>query len=139
LALVFFDTGAWVALADPHDQFRSVARSYFQSIGRDTQLITSNYVIQEAVTYLVYHGSRRHVRPMREMLGASESLGWLSTVWVSSEIHDAAWRVFDQFGDQELSFVDCSSIAICRLLNIDTAFGFDRHFPIAGINRVPIF
>jgi predicted nucleic acid-binding protein len=74
---------------------------------------------------------------MRETIEASEALGWLEIVWVTSEIHEASWQVFDRFSDQALSFVDCSSIAICRAQGIDTAFSFDRHFPIAGIVKAP--
>jgi predicted nucleic acid-binding protein len=137
LAGVFVDSGAWIALSNPQDQFRSTARSYFQSIGKETKLVTSNYVIQEAVTNLVYSGLRRYVPAFREMLAESEKLRWLDIVWVTPELHEDCWGVLERFADQSLSFTDCSSIAICRTEGIDTAFSFDRHFAVAGLITVP--
>jgi predicted nucleic acid-binding protein len=52
-------------------------------------------------------------------------------------LDDAAWRIFEQFDDQAFSFTDCSSIAICRALHIDTVFGFDRRFTITGLTLEP--
>src|SRR3954470_7018924 len=109
------------------DEHNRAATSYFRSIGR-TGLATSNYVLQETVTWLVYHSYRRHVAGFRERIEAAESIGLLNVTWVTRHLDDLAWRVYEQFSDQRFSFTDCSSIAICREEGIDTAFSFDRHF-----------
>jgi len=123
---------------DPTDHYHRAARAYYPSIGRSTRLTTSNYVFQEAVTWLVYHARRRYVQPLRDLIDATAAIGWLNQIWVTPDIHDAAWRVYEQFADQTFSFTDCSSIAICRDGSIDTAFSFDRHFTIAGLTTVPV-
>jgi len=137
LAGIFLDTGAWIGLTDPTDRRSEVARDYFRRIGRHMQLVTSNYVLQEAVTWLVYHNRRRSVPALRGMVRAAESTGWLGVIWVTPALDELAWHVFDQFDDQDFSFADCSSIAICRDEGIDRAFSFDRHFTIAGLATEP--
>jgi predicted nucleic acid-binding protein len=77
------------------------------------------------------------VQPFRQRLEAAQLTGLLKLIWVTRETDARAWDVFEQFSDQVLSFADCSSIAICRAEGIDMAFSFDRHFPIAGITKVP--
>lgn len=114
-----------------------MAREYFRQIARSTLLLTSNYVLQESVTWLVYHDRRRSVPELRGMVNAALSTDWLRIFWITPQVDELAWTVFDQFDDQRLSFTDCSSIAICRAEGIDTAFSFDRHFTIAGLTTVP--
>jgi predicted nucleic acid-binding protein len=113
------------------------ALTYFRDSARTDQFVTSNYVLAESVTWLAYHGYRNHAAPFRQRIAANEALSRLEVIWVDRAIEAEAWTVFEQFDDQRLSFVDCSSIAICRARGIDRAFSFDRHFTIAGIPRVP--
>ena len=119
------------------DHHNPAATEYFRNIGRGTRLVTSNYVLQETVTWLVYHNYRRHVLPFRQRILAAETTRLLDVTWATKESDEAAWHIYEQFDDQRFSFTDCSSIAVCRAQGIDTAFSFDRHFPIAGIRRVP--
>jgi len=118
------------------DEHHPSATRYFRSLGR-TALATSNYVLQETVTWLVYHNHRRYVLPFRQRIEAAESVGMLIVTWITRELDEAAWQIYEQFRDQRFSFTDCSSIAICRESSIDTAFSFDRHFAIAGLTTVP--
>jgi predicted nucleic acid-binding protein len=71
------------------------------------------------------------------MVDASERLGRTAVVWIDRKLEDDGWRVFLQFDDQNFSFCDCTSIAICRNLGIDTVFGFDADFAIAGLELRP--
>jgi uncharacterized protein len=41
---------------------------------------------------------------------------------------EAAWRIAQRYGDQDLSLADCVSLALMERLGIDTAFVFDHHF-----------
>jgi hypothetical protein len=50
----------------------------------------------------------------------------------------AARKAFEQFGDKEWSFTDCTSKVIMERLGITHAFAFDRHFEEFGtVIRVP--
>jgi predicted nucleic acid-binding protein len=48
-----------------------------------------------------------------------------------------AWDIFDNFQDKNFSFIDCSSFAVMKELNIQKAFAFDRHFEQFGFEIIP--
>ena len=137
MARIFVDSGAWIALIDPSDRLHSAARPYFRDLTGADKLVTSNYVVQEVVTWFVYHRRHRYVLPFRQLIEASELTHLLERVWTTRELDEAAWEIYEQFADQRFSFADCNSIALCREEDINTAFSFDRHFTIAGLTRVP--
>jgi predicted nucleic acid-binding protein len=134
---VFVDTGAWIALLDPRDEFHSQARRYFQAIAVRERLITTNYVIQETVTRFVYDDRRAAAYQLRDMVAAGAALGRVSLVWITPELDSAAWEVFHQYDDQSFSFVDCSSIVVSRNTRVDSVFSFDNDFRIAGFDTQP--
>lgn len=134
---VFVDSGGWVSVLNPRDGLHAIATSYYRDAVARDELITSNYVIQETVTFLTYRNLRHHVRRFQDMTLAAEQRGILSVLWVDRPTHEAAWSVYHQYGDQALSFTDCSSIALCRAEHIGVVFGFDGHFRVAGLDLRP--
>lgn len=137
MTLAFVDTGAWIALTVPRDTHHRRARDFFREIAPRTGLVTSNYVVAETVTWLAYHAMRRSSLELRRMLEAAESEGFLELVHATPEIDDLAWSYFERFDDQDLSFCDCASFAICALRSVDFVFGFDRQFRSAGFDLRP--
>jgi predicted nucleic acid-binding protein len=133
----FVDTGAWIALLVPQDVHHARARGFFQSIAPSTQLITSNYVLAETVTWLSYHRLRRTAFTLRDMVEAAESTNLLTTTWITQQFHSEAWEFFQRFDDHEISFCDCTSFAVCRSKVVDFVFGFDRDFLLAGFDLRP--
>jgi predicted nucleic acid-binding protein len=55
--MIFVDSGAWIALLDQRDQFheRSVRFQKELRQGAHGRLVTTDYVLDEAVTYLRFH------------------------------------------------------------------------------------
>ena len=56
---VYVDTGAWVAYFDQSDRFHPLVTSYVQAtlLQAVDRLVTSDYVLDETVSYLRYHVS----------------------------------------------------------------------------------
>ncbi len=55
---LFVDTSAWIALLVPRDRHHSKAQRVFQNVlKQNTLVVTSNYIIDETVTWLRYHDS----------------------------------------------------------------------------------
>ncbi len=100
-------------------------------------MLTSNYVLAETVTWLKYHGELNGALHLRQMVEAAESTKLLSVAWVTPQIHEAAWDLFEQFGDQSYSFCDCSSFILGREHNVNFVFGFDAHFRTQGFDLQP--
>jgi predicted nucleic acid-binding protein len=135
--IAFVDTGAWIAAQVQHDPHHQHATAYFRDPPGRTRLVTSNAVIGEVATWLVYHGYRAQALLFRDRISGAERAGLVRISWVTREIHTRAWDILERFDDQTFSFLDCTSIAIARDIGADYVVGFDTDFVIAGFELRP--
>jgi uncharacterized protein len=133
--VLFVDTGALVARVLPRDQHHRASRRGWDALQDvEVRLFSSEHVLDEAVSLLVRQaGATYAARWARDHL-ASEEIAWLNTC--RDDWHEAL-RWLEKFSDQRLSFTDCLSFALMHREGIPTAFGFDRHFELAGFELWP--
>ena len=129
---VFVDTGAWFAYFVRRDPDHTLARKWVSN--NDSQLITSDYILDELFTLL----------KLRESYAVAVAAGKILTeekickiIKITPDDFARAWNVFVQFSDKGWSFTDCMSKVIMERLNISTAFSFDEHFEQFG-STVPV-
>ncbi len=134
--MIFVDTGAWIALLDERDRFHHSARLFQRelSCGTHGRLITTDFVLAEAVTYLRLRGSADLVREFRRVVGESESV---QVVWTSPDRFWEGWQWLESRKDKRWSFTDCLSFVTMGALKIQSAFGFDTDFVQAGFDLLP--
>lgn len=135
---VFVDTWAWYALADRNDADHEVAQlANEELIRRRAVLVTTNFVLDEAVTLIRYrldHAAAVSFRHTIEQLIEDELL---KVVRIDDEQESAAGEIFDRYDDADFSFTDCTSFAIMRELSLAEVFTSDRHFSIMGFVLIP--
>jgi predicted nucleic acid-binding protein len=130
---VFVDTGAWFAYFVRRDPDHNLARKWVSN--NDSQLITSDYILDELFTLL----------KLRESYAVAVAAGKIlieekicQIIKITPDDFARAWNVFVQFSEKGWSFTDCTSKVIMERLNISTAFSFDEHFDQFGsVIRVP--
>jgi predicted nucleic acid-binding protein len=129
---VFVDSSAWYALLDRRDpEHARVAAVIEAHRGR---LVTSDYILDEAVTLVRY----RLGWPLAHRLGAGLRSGELARlVRVLPADLDAAWQLFSERRDQRLSVTDCTSFAVMTRLKLDTAIALDQDFRAMGWTVLP--
>jgi predicted nucleic acid-binding protein len=134
--MIFVDSGAWIALLDQRDGFHRQARAVQGALlrGSHGRLVTTDYVLDEAVTYLRLHGSASLVGEFRRIVTASESL---HVVWTTPERFWAAWDILLGRPDKRWSLTDCLSFVTMEALGIRVAFGFDSDYRQAGFELLP--
>src|SRR5438552_15942417 len=118
--MIFVDTWAWVALADRFDAYHKVATVQHQKFLRARQrYATSNFVINEAITYLF------DTLPFAEALSfisavlAAVSDGLYDLVHVSPAQFLLAWQMRQKYDDKpDISFVDFTSMVVMQELGI---------------------
>ncbi|MCI4326722.1 MAG: PIN domain-containing protein [Thermoplasmata archaeon] len=134
--MIFVDSGAWIALLDGRDGFHRAALAFQRELvrGRHGRLVTSDYVLDEAVTYLRRRGPVDQIRAFRELLVSSESV---EVVGTAPERFWSAWGLLVDHGDNRWSLTDCVSFETMRALGIRTVFGFDADFRQAGFELLP--
>lgn len=133
----FVDTNAWIALHDTKDQYHPQATNFLKELlGKPVSLITSDYIIDEAITFLRMNVSHAKAVAFKVSIDQSPILIQKS---ISDEIRKSAWDIFLKYSDQEFSFTDCTSFALMKDLNLNKAFTFDSHFSILGFECLPRF
>jgi len=71
------------------------------------------------------------------MTEAAEKIGRLQVAWITRDVDDDAWQIFERYDDQLFSFQDCTSFVIGKRENVDFVFGFDEDFRTMGFDLRP--
>jgi predicted nucleic acid-binding protein len=130
LRAVFVDTGAWVALRYARDQFHGRARSVVRHLQAEgVGLVTTEWVLAEAVTLLKARGAVHHAIALGEAVHAGR-LGHL--IDSTADRRRRAWDLFVRYRDRRVGWVDCASFAVMEELGLTQFFGFDDDFARAG-------
>ncbi|RME42523.1 MAG: PIN domain-containing protein [Caldilineae bacterium] len=124
--VVFVDTGAWYALANKKDINHERA---VQFVLEPKRLLTTNYIIDEAITLTLFRAGYSAALRMGEQLWGGELA---DIVWVTRADEQRAWKLFKQYRDKMFSFTDCTSFAVMSRLNLVYAFTFDADFSQTG-------
>jgi predicted nucleic acid-binding protein len=128
---IYVDTSAFYSLADVGDRYHAQSLDLFELHVEDSRLYTSDLVLAETWSL------------MRGRLGRRAALQWWSGVR-SGVVEilfgrpvdlEAAWRIVQQYDDQDLSLVDCVSFAIMERFGLEIAFAYDHHFSLYRFGR----
>ncbi|HEV2520024.1 MAG TPA: PIN domain-containing protein [Thermoplasmata archaeon] len=134
--MIFVDSSAWIALLDQGDGHHSRAMDFQRVLkgGAHGRLITTDYVLDESITYLRLTAGVEQARSFRQIVQASESV---QVVWTTPELFWASWEALISRPDKRWSLTDCLSFKTMENLDIHTAFAFDNDFRQAGFNLLP--
>jgi hypothetical protein len=131
---VFVDTGAWIALAIEKDHLHARAAAFAVDLARNrVPLITTNYVLSETYTRILYEVGHAQAMAFDGKLGELLESRRLKVVWVSPEIHAQALAIFRKYEDQTFSITDCATFVITRKQGLPEVFGFDQSFATMGM------
>ncbi len=131
--MIFFDTGAWVALSVPGDRNSKAAMSLYAEVSRGAHgaVVTTNFVLDEAATLIrMSTDVETASRFLRTVLQAPS----VTLVWIDLGHFQSAIDVFERHDDKRGSFTDCTSFMVMRDLGIKNAFSFDHNFEEAGFS-----
>jgi predicted nucleic acid-binding protein len=133
--LIFVDTGAFVGRHLAKDQHHHAASRVWAEIGRSGErCVTSNFVIDEAVTLIGRRAGHRFAADVIRRLYTSRAL---ELIRPDAEAELAALSSYETYHDQDVSFTDCISFVLMERRKLRRVFTFDHHFRIAGFEVVP--
>lgn len=121
---IFADTSGFVALGNEDDVFHLQASRVLSTMA-PFKFITTNYVIAETITRLLYDTHHTNAVTFSEMIFTSKNI---EIIYVDREIESYAWSLFKKYSDKEFSFVDCTSFVVMQNRHIKRAFSCDKHF-----------
>ncbi len=139
MSLIFVDTSAWFAASFVRDQHHKAATVSYRELSRsDAYFITTDYILDETLTLMKSRGlEAKRIESFYKQIRLAEEHGRLRLVFVDASLFAEAWKQFQSYSDQTLSFTDSASFAVARRLKVDAVFTFDRHFEMAGFPVVP--
>ena len=130
MSVVFADSGYWVALINPLDALRAVARRVSGDLG-PIEIVTSEMVLN--------HFSRLGPRlrgAAVDAIGEMVNDPKVEVVELSSAFFNSALVRYASRPDQRWSLVDCSSFVLMEERGIRDALAHDIDFVQAGFNAL---
>jgi predicted nucleic acid-binding protein len=129
--MIFVDSGAWYALANPSDPDHEAAKLFVASTNET--FVTSDYIVDELLTlFAVRRQKTKGIECLHDVL----ERGGADLVRADAADFDNALRIYQQFKDKAWSFTDCTSYVLIQRLQIKKAFSFDHHFRQFGTVEV---
>jgi predicted nucleic acid-binding protein len=126
--VVFADTGYWVAVLNPNDDWNSRANDVSRLLGK-FRIVTTEMVLDELLAAL----SKVPVRPMAiRGVEAIRSNPNIEVVPQTSLQFGGAFETYRRASDKEWSLTDCASFELMKSRSVTDALAHDRHFEQAG-------
>jgi predicted nucleic acid-binding protein len=120
---LFVDTSAFYATADSSDSHHSRAA---RIITAGERLVATDHVLVECCLLI----ARRAGQRAADRFWGSLRDGRTRIEPVLRGDLDNAWRIGEEFADQEFSLVDRTSFAVMERLGITRVASFDNHFAV---------
>jgi hypothetical protein len=132
---LFVDTGGWMACADRSDPAHEACVAVRDAaLEAGHLLITTDFVVDETLTLIRFRLGLAAADAWWGQINGSTRLRWER---IDSERFERARHLFFQYRDKDLSFTDCTSVAVMRELKVTTAITTDGHFRQVGFQIVP--
>lgn len=122
--IVLVDTGAFYALADDSDGNAEEARAFFRARLKTDRFVTTDAILLEAWTLI---RGRLGWSAAHRFLDAQRRSN-VALFYIEAADLELAWRVLNDYADQELSLTDAISFAVMERHGIGDAFSFDKDF-----------
>lgn len=131
----FVDTSFWIALFDRSDAAHDDVTAFWQELaGRPVRLTTSDYVLDEAYTFLRRHVGLQAAVDLHDAIQASRLI---QVAEVRAPIRAAAWDTLVKYQDKVLSFTDCTSFVLMWRMGLTEALTLDADFAQVGFVQAP--
>lgn len=132
------DSSAWLAFLLENEQDHKEVVGFIDEKTRDRdQFITTNDIVDETVTRLIYGKNRRVADKFIVLLEQGTKDKSIIQLWTDEQIQKAAYELLTKFSDQRLSLTDATSIVILRRFNLDGIISLDSDFKKVGVATFP--
>lgn len=127
---IFIDTSAFVGIYNTDDAHAKNAALINKKIQqRNINLLTTNYVVAEALTVI----SQRAGKPQARSFGDYIFSGRLPILQIDEDLQQQSYDYFKTVKQKDVSYVDCTCFVVCKQLGIKQVFSFDNHFEKHGL------
>ena len=120
---IFADSNYFIALFSSRDALYDRARACARIIAaKRYSVVISSFIFLETVTVLSYRRGKEAARDVGTHLRTDPAIQY---VHVDESLQETAWDIFQRVPEKNISFVDCSTIAVMKAEHITTVLTFD--------------
>lgn len=135
---VFIDTSAWISYSlSKQPKHSTVEKLIKQFVKAGATIYTSNDVIDETVTRLVYDTDIKIVQRFINLINKGVKSNNFIQLWVDEEIQTEAFELVKKFVEHQLSLTDATTIALVKKFSIESVISLDSDFLKIGIPTLP--
>lgn len=135
---VFIDTSAWISYSLSRQPKHSTVKALIKQLIKDNLMIyTSNDVVDETVTRLIYDADVSIANKFINLINSGNRTGNLIQLWVDEQIQTEAFELVNKFAEHKLSLTDATSIVLIKKYNIESVVSLDSDFIKVGIPTLP--
>ena len=135
---IFVDTSVWIALTSKNDKNHQLISDFLPTaISRGAVFFTSNDVIDETITRLIYDVGLHQAQKFIDEAKLNIQKRVLAQLWTDEQIQIEAMEILEKFSDPRLSMTDVTTIAIMKRFNLDAILTLDSDFKKIGIRCLP--
>lgn len=131
---IFADTGYWIALFYPRDEWYSIAKSLEKYLlSKKTIIVTTDLVLTEFLNFFSGFGGNFRKQIAEAVINLQKHPN-INVYYSNAELFNNAVILYKDRLDKKWSLTDCHSFIIMQNLNITSALTNDQHFSQAGFN-----
>ena len=127
---LFADSGYYIALLNPRNQWHEKAKTVTAQLG-NVRVVTSQMVFVEFLNFMGGRGQQLRESAWSALRDFAENPD-VEIVPQSSAQFDSAVDLYNSRPDQRWSLTDCASFLLMESQNIQEALAYDRDFEQAG-------
>lgn len=117
------DANYFVALFNPYDSLHKEAFAIASALEKENPaLIITNFIFLEIVTVLSQKRGRTVALEAGTYLLSAPTI---TTIHIDEALNSNSWNIFQHIAHKDISFVDCSILAVLRAESIPTLLTFD--------------
>ena len=127
--MIFLDTSAIYALADPNDPNHANAYKNFDlALKSGETFLVHNYILVESAALLQ---ARLGFQSAALFLKNAKSF---EMEWIDSDLHEEAEKELERIEKRGISLVDCTSFIVMRKRGVKKVLAFDPDFQDQGFS-----
>lgn len=121
---IFVDSNYFIALANPKDSLHTVAFQLSKQIASEKySVVISNLIVAETLTIISQKLGRK---PAITTSIAIHNNPDIEIIFIDRQLHERSLQLFNKIDKKNMSFIDCSILAVMQKKNIKQLLTFDH-------------
>lgn len=135
---VFIDTSAWISYSLKGEKYHEEVKEFIsQMIEEGVMLFTSNDVVDETVTRLVYDTNPKITRNFIDFIEENIRKKSVVQLWADEQTQAEAFLLIGKYDDQKISLTDATTVVFVTRFKIDSILSLDSDFVKLGLSVLP--